>query len=169
MAVLPCGVGEGAAQPSGFLTIWRSGALTPAKRTCRLFRHALVQKPGKSAQGISTAEGGPSIRPVATGPFRATAWAWRWPLAGNPRADRAAARASARRRTPISFAASIHKAAAVAHSMVLRHVRPLSPEAWEDFVAALERGPTPEQVRAMERAMELTRHMAEPGDEDYEG
>lgn len=53
--------------------------------------------------------------------------------------------------------------------MVLRHVRPLSPEAWEDFVAALERGPTPEQVRAMERAMELTRHMAEPGDEDYEG
>ena len=52
--------------------------------------------------------------------------------------------------------------------MVLRHVRPLPPEAWEDFVAALERGPTPEQVRAMERAMELTRHMTEPGDEDYE-
>ena len=53
--------------------------------------------------------------------------------------------------------------------MVLRHVRPLPPEAWEDFVAALERGPTPEQVRAMERAMELTRHMADPGDEDYDG
>lgn len=52
--------------------------------------------------------------------------------------------------------------------MVVRHVRPLPPEVWDSFVAALRRGPTEEQVRAMERAMELTRHMAEPGDEDYE-
>lgn len=35
-------------------------------------------------------------------------------------------------------------------------------------MAALKRGPTPEQVKAMERAMELTRHLAKPGDEDYE-
>lgn len=73
------------------------------------------------------------------------------------------------RRPPVTLAASVHKAAAVARYMVLRHVRPLPPEAWEDFVAALERGPTPEQVRAMERAMDITRYMAEPGDEDYKG
>ena len=50
--------------------------------------------------------------------------------------------------------------------MVLRHVKPLPPEAWEDFMAALERGPTPEQVRAKERAIELTRHMFPPEDGD---
>lgn len=50
--------------------------------------------------------------------------------------------------------------------MVLRYVRPLPPEAWEDFMAALKRGPTPEQVRIKERAIELTRHMFPPEDED---
>ena len=43
--------------------------------------------------------------------------------------------------------------------MVLRYVRPLPPEAWKDFLAALERGPTPEQVRFMEEAKKLTLHM----------
>lgn len=68
-----------------------------------------------------------------------------------------------------ALAASTYIVGAWRPIMVLRHVRPLPPEAWDDFVAALKRGPTPEQVRAMERAMELTRHMAKPGDEDYEG
>ena len=32
----------------------------------------------------------------------------------------------------------------------------------------LWRGPTPEQVEAVKRAMDLTRNMARPGDEDYD-
>lgn len=50
--------------------------------------------------------------------------------------------------------------------MALRHVRPLPREAWDDFVAALKRGPTPEQVRVMERAEELTGHMVRSRNED---
>ena len=42
---------------------------------------------------------------------------------------------------------------------MLRHIKPLSPEAWEDFMAALKRGPTPEQVRIKKEAIERTRHM----------
>ena len=53
--------------------------------------------------------------------------------------------------------------------MVLRHVPPLSPEAWEDFMAALKRGPTPEQVRLMEEAKRLTGHMIRLRDEDPKG
>ena len=33
--------------------------------------------------------------------------------------------------------------------MVLPPIRPLTPEEWDNFVAALRRGPTPEQVRAV--------------------
>ena len=50
--------------------------------------------------------------------------------------------------------------------VIPQHVPPLSQEAWEDFVEALKRGPTPEQVRAMERAMDLTLHMVQSRDED---
>ena len=60
----------------------------------------------------------------------------------------------------------IYKAGRAPACMVLRYVKPLPPEAWEDFMAALKRGPTPEQVRIKERAIELTRHMFPPEDED---
>lgn len=53
--------------------------------------------------------------------------------------------------------------------MVLRHVPPLSPEAWEDFMAALKRGPTPEQVRFMEEAERLTGHMIRSNDKYSKG
>ena len=43
--------------------------------------------------------------------------------------------------------------------MVLPAIPPLHPEAWDEFMAALRRGPTPEQVQAVERAMELARHI----------
>ena len=39
--------------------------------------------------------------------------------------------------------------------MVLPPIRPLSEEEWNNLVAALRRGPTPEQVRAVERAKEI--------------
>ena len=61
---------------------------------------------------------------------------------------------------------NVYKEACARACMALRHVKPLPPEAWEDFMAALERGPTPEQVRAKERAIELTRHMFPPEDGD---
>ena len=34
-------------------------------------------------------------------------------------------------------------------------IRPLSPAEWDELVAALWRGPTPEQARAVERAKEI--------------
>ena len=43
--------------------------------------------------------------------------------------------------------------------MVLPPIRPLTPEEWDNFVAALRRGPTPEQVRAVERAKEIARNI----------
>ena len=46
-------------------------------------------------------------------------------------------------------------------------VAPISPEAWNKFIAALERGPTPRQVEAVKRAMDLTRNMSRPGHPDY--
>ena len=49
---------------------------------------------------------------------------------------------------------------------MLRHVKPLPPEAWEDFMAALKRGPTPEQVRIKKEAIERTRHMFQSEDWD---
>ena len=49
-----------------------------------------------------------------------------------------------------------------------RRVAPIPPEAWDRFIAALERGPTPRQVEAVKRAMDLTRNMARPGDPDYD-
>ena len=54
---------------------------------------------------------------------------------------------------------AIYETAGRLPGMVLRYVRPLPPEAWKDFLAALERGPTPEQVRFMEEAKKLTLHM----------
>ena len=49
--------------------------------------------------------------------------------------------------------------------MRMRHVRPLTEEEWNKVVAALRRGPTPEQVKAMEVAKERTRHLF-PAQED---
>ena len=43
--------------------------------------------------------------------------------------------------------------------MVLPPIRPLTQEEWDNFVAALRRGPTPEQVRAVERALEIARNI----------
>ena len=39
--------------------------------------------------------------------------------------------------------------------MVLPPAKPLTREEWEHFVAALRRGPTPEQVEAVRRAKEI--------------
>ena len=39
--------------------------------------------------------------------------------------------------------------------MVLPTIRPLTEEEWENFVAALRRGPTPRQVEAVKRAKEI--------------
>ena len=36
-------------------------------------------------------------------------------------------------------------------------IPPLHPDAWDEFMAALRRGPTPEQARAVERALEIAR------------
>lgn len=47
-------------------------------------------------------------------------------------------------------------------------VPPLEPEVWDEFVKALRRGPTPKQVEAVKRAMELTRNMSRPGHPDYD-
>ena len=41
--------------------------------------------------------------------------------------------------------------------MVVRGIGPLEPEEWDAFVAALKRGPAPEQVRAVERALEIAK------------
>lgn len=43
--------------------------------------------------------------------------------------------------------------------MVLPAIRPLHPDVWDEFMAVLRRGPTPEQARALERALELARHI----------
>ena len=47
-------------------------------------------------------------------------------------------------------------------------VPPLPPDVWDDFVEKLRRGPSPKQVEAVKRAMELTRNIATPGDPDYD-
>ncbi len=41
--------------------------------------------------------------------------------------------------------------------MVVRGTWQLEPEEWDAFVAALRRGPAPEQVRAVERALEIAK------------
>ena len=46
-----------------------------------------------------------------------------------------------------------------ASCMVLPTIRPLTQEEWDNFVAALRRGPTPKQVRAVERAKEIARNI----------
>lgn len=43
--------------------------------------------------------------------------------------------------------------------MVMPAIPPLHPEAWDEFMAALRRGPPPEQVRAVERALEIGRNI----------
>ena len=53
--------------------------------------------------------------------------------------------------------------------MRLRHARPLTEEEWDKVVAALKRGPTPEQVRAMKRAKERTAHLFPEQREDRAG
>ena len=46
--------------------------------------------------------------------------------------------------------------------MPLRHVRPLSHEDWVAFLEGLERGPTPEQTKAIHDAMETAKHVMVP-------
>ena len=41
--------------------------------------------------------------------------------------------------------------------MARQPIRTFPPEVWAEFVAALKRGPTPEQARAIERMKELGR------------
>ena len=43
--------------------------------------------------------------------------------------------------------------------MRMRYVKPLDEEAWDKVVAALKRGPTPEQVEALRVARERTDHL----------
>ena len=43
--------------------------------------------------------------------------------------------------------------------MVRPPIEPLPPDVWDEFVAALKRGPTPEQARAIERLKELGRNI----------
>ena len=43
--------------------------------------------------------------------------------------------------------------------MRMRYVRSLTEEEWDKVVAALERGPTPEQVEALRVAKERTDHL----------
>ena len=66
---------------------------------------------------------------------------------------------------PHTTESSVYKIVDRPPRMVLRYVRPLPPEAWKDFLAALERGPTPEQVRFMEEAKKLTLHMVQSRDQ----
>ena len=68
MAVPPGGAGEGAAQPSGFLTIMEIVLWRLPSAPAGSFGGFFAQKPSKSAQGISTAEGGPSAPSVVTSP-----------------------------------------------------------------------------------------------------
>ena len=53
--------------------------------------------------------------------------------------------------------------------MRLRFARPLTEDEWNRVVAALKRGPSPEQVRAMKRARERTAHLFPEGREDRAG
>ncbi len=41
--------------------------------------------------------------------------------------------------------------------MVRPAIPPLPPDVWAEFMAAIRRGPTPEQVRAVERAKEIAK------------
>ena len=52
-------------------------------------------------------------------------------------------------------AAAIYTGTVRAGRMVRPAIEPLPPDVWDEFVAALKRGPTPEQARAVERAMEI--------------
>ena len=53
--------------------------------------------------------------------------------------------------------------------MRMRYVKPLNEEAWNKVVAALERGPTPEQVEALRVAKERTAHLFPCRCKDREG
>lgn len=49
--------------------------------------------------------------------------------------------------------------------MALRHVSPLSHEDWVALLEDLRKGPSPEQARAVEDAIEKTKHLKVPCDE----
>ena len=51
--------------------------------------------------------------------------------------------------------ATIYTGMVATGRMARQPVRTFPPEVWDEFVAALKRGPTPEQARAVERAMEI--------------
>ena len=53
--------------------------------------------------------------------------------------------------------------------MRMRYPRSLTEEEWERVVAALKRGPTPEQVEAMRIARERTAHLFPNRDKDRAG
>ena len=55
----------------------------------------------------------------------------------------------------------LHMLLALDAVMVLPPIPPLHPEAWNEFMAALRRGPTPNQVKVMEEARKLARHMVQ--------
>ena len=50
---------------------------------------------------------------------------------------------------------AIYTGMAPAGRMARQPIRTFPPEVWAEFVAALKRGPTPEQARAVEKAMEI--------------
>ena len=51
----------------------------------------------------------------------------------------------------------------------MRYVGPLTEEQWNKVVAALERGPTPEQVEALREAKARTAHLFPNRDKDRAG
>ena len=52
---------------------------------------------------------------------------------------------------------AIYAGMVFAGRMARQPIRTFPPEVWDEFVAALKRGPTPEQIRAIERAEEIAR------------
>ena len=58
-----------------------------------------------------------------------------------------------RPRRPVTINTGIVRAGRVAR----QPVRTFPPDVWDEFVAALKRGPTPEQARAVEKAIEIGR------------
>ena len=52
--------------------------------------------------------------------------------------------------------------------MVMREVKPLGDKQWAMLVEQLEKGPTPEMVRAVELAQERIKHIKEVGPYEFQ-
>ena len=70
------------------------------------------------------------------------------------------------RETPYGPEDDIKRAHGAQAAVTLRYVRPLDEESWNRVVAALKRGPTPEQVKAKERLLEIALQIKSNDDDD---